>query len=93
MPNIKRTYVASRTNPSWKEQAYPLKRITIELQVTRHSDIEGVLHELDEIREKLLEGYKSGSHHDDDFGYRFVVCESETASIFGAEPASMRWAK
>jgi len=43
-------------NAAWKEQAYPLKQITIRLQGTRRSDINSVISLLDEVKATLLEG-------------------------------------
>ncbi|AXC16445.1 hypothetical protein ACPOL_7255 (plasmid) [Acidisarcina polymorpha] len=46
---------------AWREHAYPLKRITIELQGTRHSELASMIQELDEVKEKLLEGFHVGA--------------------------------
>jgi hypothetical protein len=83
--------MSSESEARWKEHAYPLKHITIEIQATRHFDIESMIKELDEIKVKLMEGCTSGLHHDDDSGYRFGVLESKTESIFGTEPCGGRW--
>jgi hypothetical protein len=74
-------------NPAWKEHAHPLKQITIRLQGTRRSEVKSIINLLDEVKAKLLEGFTSGINHDDDFGYQFMLSESEQVSVFGDEPA------
>jgi hypothetical protein len=69
----------------WKEHAYPLKSVTIQLQGTRHTTVESLLHQLDEIKAQLMDGCKTGEHHDDDYGYRFESTEAQSHSIFPAQ--------
>jgi hypothetical protein len=72
---------------SWKEHAYPLKAITIQIQGTRRSELSSMIAQLDEIKLKLLSGLTQGREHDDDFGYRFDVQSNQTTSVFGDAPA------
>jgi len=80
-------------NAAWKEHAYPLKQITIQLQGTRHSEIRSIIEQLDEVKAKLLEGFVEGTSHDDDFGYRFVLSREGEESVFGDAPAGVRASK
>ena len=75
-------------NPRWREQAYPLKQITIRLQGTRHSDVPHIVAQLDKIRDRLLQGDITGTDHDDDFGYAFSVAESPDGPSFFDDPSS-----
>jgi hypothetical protein len=70
----------------WKQHAYPLQLVTIELQGTRHSDMASILSQLDKVRARILAGALAGEESDDDFGYRFAV-SSPAESVF-PEPAS-----
>jgi hypothetical protein len=79
------------SNAAWKEHAYPLRRITIQLQGTRRSELTDIINQLDEVKAKLLERFTSGLHHDDDFGYQFVVSDSEQESVFADESARQHW--
>jgi len=76
----------------WKEHAYPLKGVTIQLQGTRHSTVEDLVHQLDEIKARLMDGYKAGLHHDDDYGYRFESTDAQTQSIFPS-PAGLKFTR
>jgi len=80
-------------NDAWKAYAYPLKQITIVVQGRQNSTAADLIEQLDEIKAKLLEGFRTGLHHDDDFGYKFEVSDSEQQSAFGDAPAGMRWNK
>ena len=62
----------------WIKDAYPLKRITIELQGTPYSELGSLVNQLDEIKQKVLDGCTSGCDCDDDFGYRVTVSQSES---------------
>ena len=44
-------------NTAWKEHAYPLRRITIQLQGTRRSELTDIINQLDEVKEKPF-GYE-----------------------------------
>jgi hypothetical protein len=48
------------SNAAWKEHAYPLRRITIQLQGTRQSELTDIINQLDEVKAKLLERFTSG---------------------------------
>lgn len=68
----------------WAMHAYPLKRITIEVQGTRHSDPENMLLQVEEVVGKIRAGDLQGEAADDDFGYKFsVALRSDNPSIFG----------
>lgn len=77
------------TNPNWKAHAYPLKRVTIDLQATRHTNRAALAAQLVEVAERLKAGDSEGEDHDDDYGYRFIVIEQTEESLFNA-PASRR---
>lgn len=71
---------------AWKDHAYPLQLVTIELQGTRHSDKDAILAQLQEVVERIKQGDTKGESSDDDFGYRFAL-SSPAESVFDA-PAS-----
>lgn len=73
---------------AWKQHAYPLQLVTIELQGTRHSDLAAMLAQLDTVRARLLAGALAGEESDDDFGYRFRL--SAPAEPVFPEAASSR---
>lgn len=66
----------------WIEHAYPLQQITIEVQGTRHTDRAALIDQVETVVARLRAGDQSGSVHDDDFGYRFVVAESISGPSF-----------
>jgi|GEM_PF-3019462 len=72
----------------WIDHAYPLKRITIELQGTRHSSLDSMLSQLKKVEERIKEGQECGEASDDDFGYKFAV-SSPVESLF-PEPFSCK---
>nr|WP_280971450.1 hypothetical protein [Cupriavidus gilardii] len=68
---------------AWSCHAYPLQRITIQLQGTRHSERNSIIAQLDTIKARLLAGDINGTEHDDDFGYSFEVqTQAHGPSIF-----------
>lgn len=73
---------------AWKDHAYPLQLITIELQGTRHSDRAAMLAQLKEVVARIEGGDTQGESSDDDFGYRFAL-SSPAESVFD-QPASQR---
>ena len=66
----------------WKNHAYPLKAIQIQLQGTRHSDITDMLASLKRVKECVERGDKTGQNDDDDFGFKFTLLETSEISIF-----------
>jgi len=67
----------------WEQHAHPLKRLTIEVQGTRHSDKEALLALVNDVSALLASGEVSGREHDDDFGYTFEYTpETNQPSIF-----------
>lgn len=73
----------------WKKHAYPLQLITIRLQGTRHSSLDSILSQLQEISDRVKAGEKTGESSDDDFGYLFEFNEPEE-TIFGDKPSSYK---
>lgn len=69
-------------NQRWIEHAYPLKRITVQAQGTRHSDLKDMADQLREIAGLIDAGHLIGQDDDDDFGYCFTVEVDKTESIF-----------
>jgi hypothetical protein len=57
----------------------------------RRSELTDIINQLDEVKAKLLERFTSGLRHDDDFGYQFVVSDSEQESVFADESARQHW--
>lgn len=45
---------------AWKDHAYPLQLVTIELQGTRHSDKAAILAQLQEVVERIKQGDTKG---------------------------------
>ncbi len=77
-------------NERWAEQAYPLKRISIVAQCTRHGTNESLIEQLDVALKLLKEGFANGCEHDDDFGYIFKAEGDLRTSIFGEETSGRR---
>lgn len=73
-------------NPNWKQQAYPLKQITIKRQGSKHSTLDDLLSQLQHIAKRVNAGDTLGYDHDDDFGYWFNGV-NETDNTFFDEPA------
>lgn len=69
-------------NQQWIEHAYPLKRITVQVQGTRHSDLKDMADQLRRVADLIDAGQLTGKDDDDDFGYCFTVESDETQSIF-----------
>jgi hypothetical protein len=69
-------------NESWRQHAYPLFRVDVTLQGTRHSKHENVFGQMETVLERLKKGEVSGCDHDDDFGYKFVVTSDAYRSAF-----------
>lgn len=67
---------------SWIEHAYPLKRITVQVQGTRHSDLKNMADQLRQVADLIDAGQFDGRDDDDDFGYRFTVEDGKAESIF-----------
>lgn len=67
---------------SWIEHAYPLKRIAVQVQGTRHSDLKDMANQLRQVADLIDAGQLDGWEDDDDFGYRFAVEDGKTESIF-----------
>lgn len=78
------------TTQQWKDHAYPLKAIQIQLQGTRHSNIASLLAQIKEIVARIEGGDTEGEVSDDDFGYRFGVTSAAETSIFGDEPCTRK---
>lgn len=57
----------------WIDHAYPLQKVTVQLQGTKHSDPENIISQLETVLSRLRAGDLAGEEHDDDFGYRFAV--------------------
>ena len=70
----------------WRSHAYPLKRITVSVQCTRHGNKESLITLLEAAIERIKAGQEEGTEHDDDFGYRFLFHDDSHHSIF-SEPA------
>ncbi|WP_431229188.1 hypothetical protein [Burkholderia contaminans] len=70
----------------WIEHAYPLQQITIAVQGTRHTNRATLVDQLETVIARLRAGDQSGSVHDDDFGYCFVVAESISGPSFFDDP-------
>ncbi len=66
----------------WIEHAYPLKRITVHAQGTRHSDLKDMADQLRKIADLIDAGQLTGWDDDDDFGYSFAVETDRAESIF-----------
>lgn len=77
-------------NASWIEHAYPLKRISIVAQATRHGTRESLIRQKEMALKLLKEGFSNGCEHDDDFGFLFKTEEDLHVSIFGDDPAGRR---
>lgn len=77
-------------NEHWAEKAYPLKRISIVAQCTRHGTNGSLIERLEVALKLLKEGFANGCEHDDDFGYIFKTEGDLRASIFGEEPSGRR---
>ena len=75
------------SNQSWKDHAYPLQQITVQLQGTKRSSRSAIIAQLETVLAKLRAGDLNGEDHDDDFGYRFNVELSSTDPSFFDEPA------
>ena len=78
------------TNQAWKDHAYPLQGIKIELQGTRHSNKADLLSQLKEVVERIERGDANGESSDDDFGYKFTVTSAAETSIFGDDGCSYK---
>lgn len=74
-------------NDSWVQHAYPLQKITVQVQGTRHSNRQALISELETALERLKRGDESGESHDDDFGYRFFVQSNSRGPSFFDTPA------
>jgi hypothetical protein len=70
------------TNPEWLAHAYPLKSITIKLQGTKHSTLDAMINQLNDVADRIKAGDFLGYEHDDDFGYWFEVADKTDTSIF-----------
>lgn len=66
----------------WVEHAYPLKLITVQVQGTRHCNFKEMANQLRKVADLIDAGQLDGSDDDDDFGYRFVIEDGKTESIF-----------
>lgn len=77
-------------NENWIKHAYPLQKITVHLQGTRHSDREAIIGQLEVVLARLKRGEVEGEVHDDDFGYRFVVEPQSKGPSFFDEPAGTK---
>jgi hypothetical protein len=75
------------SNQSWKEHAYPLQQVTIQLQGTRQSSPEAVISQLEAVIARLRAGDTHGEVHDDDFGYRFTSRRASDGPSFFEEAA------
>lgn len=78
------------TTQAWKDHAYPLQGIKIELQGTRHSNQADLLSQLKEVVARIESGDTDGESSDDDFGYKFIVTSATNTSIFGDEPFTQK---
>jgi hypothetical protein len=74
---------------SWIDHAYPLQKITVQLQGTKHSDRSDVIEQLEKVLARLRAGDLNGQDHDDDFGYRFHVEPASVEPSFFDEPAGL----
>lgn len=72
----------SEPTEQWREQAYPLKQVTIQLQGTGKSSNESMIWLLEKVLERLRAGEVTGHEHDDDFGYCFETVSSDGPSFF-----------
>lgn len=80
---------AQGPSQSWRDHAYPLQQISIQLQGTVHSDRASIIGQLETVLTRLRAGDMKGQDHDDDFGYRFsVVGESQGPSFFDGPAGS-----
>lgn len=84
--NMSDSIDGNTASQEWKDHAYPLQLITIELQGTRHSSRAGMLALLKVIVARIERGDINGETCDDDFGYRFAIT-SPLESVFDV-PAS-----
>ncbi len=67
---------------NWIRHAYPLKLISVQVQGSRHSIMEDMANQLRDVAQLIDEGKLSGQSSDDDFGFRFVVDNGRSESIF-----------
>jgi hypothetical protein len=74
-------------NQSWIAHAYPLQKITVQLQGTKHSSRESIIGLLETVLSRLRLGDLTGQDHDDDFGYRFIVEPASAGPSFFTDPA------
>lgn len=75
------------SNEDWIAHAYPLQRVTIRLQGTRHSEKAAVISQLETVLARLKAGDAAGHDHDDDFGYAFEYVEAAPGPSFFDGPA------
>lgn len=74
----------------WIEKAYPLQKISIQLQGTRHSASNHIINQIETVSERIRNGDIFGEEHDDDFGYRFAVELASQGPSFFDSPAGMK---
>lgn len=72
------------SNETWIKHAYPLQKITIQLQGTRHNERKAVINQLEIVLNRLQSGDLFGESHDDDYGYRFFTEPESGNSFFDA---------
>jgi hypothetical protein len=60
--------------------------MTIKVQGTRHASRAALLQELEVAVSRIRNGENVGTHHDDDFGYRFQVDDHATGPSFFDAP-------
>ncbi len=75
---------------SWIDHAYPLQKVTVQLQGTKHSDRADIIGQLETVLARLRSGDLMGHDHDDDFGYRFAVESASPGPSFFDEPAGAK---
>lgn len=79
--------VPATPSQRWIDNAYPLQKVTVHLQGTRHSNREDIISQLEGVLERLRAGDLVGEDHDDDYGYRFTVEPSSAGPSFFDTPA------
>lgn len=74
----------------WVDHAYPLQKLTVQLQGTKHSHFNDIIGELETVLTRLRAGDVVGEMHDDDYGYRFTFEAASPGPSFFDEPFGAR---
>lgn len=77
-------------NYNWHANAYPLHRLVVCAQGTRHANREELIQKLEEVIKRVRAGDMCVCDHDDDAGFYFEYRTDVTEGTVFAEPSGRK---